>query len=467
MFEYGGFLGDGNSVLFWMIVALVALFLIAFIRNYIKVPPNVALIVSGRRRKYKVKDETGREIVKDFGYRIVRGGATFVIPFFERVDRLNLGIMQVDIKTTQPVPSQEYIGMMVDGVANIKIGSDAVSVATAAEQFLGWPQSDIAAVAMQVLEGNMREIIGRMTIADLVQNRDKFAQETQRAATTDMKNMGLEIVNLTIQNFSDNDGVLDTLAVKNISEKKRDADIAKAEAERDTVIRQATAQQEGYRAKAESDANMAEQEKLLELKRASYRAEQDKAKAMADIAYNLQQEVSRKDLETERAAAELVRLEKQTQLQAQQVQIERERLSVEIRERAEADFYKAQKEAEAALVLARNEAEAIRLKGEAEADAILKKAEAMKQYGQAAMLEMVISRMPEIAKAVSEPLSKTDKIILFGEGGATNMAKDVSGTMLQTFESIKEAVGLDIPRMLRDVTTGGLIGKASSEAAEN
>ena len=127
------------------------------------------------------------------------------------MDKLNLGIMQVDIKTTQPVPSQEYIGMMVDGVANIKIGSDDVSVATAAEQFLGWKQADIAAVAMQVLEGNMREIIGRMTISDLVQNRDKFAQETQRAATADMKNMGLEIVNLTIQNFSDNDGVLDTL----------------------------------------------------------------------------------------------------------------------------------------------------------------------------------------------------------------------------------------------------------------
>ena len=466
MSSFERFFRENGSIFLWAAVALVVLFLIAFIRNYIKVPPNVALIVSGRRRKYKVKDEAGKEIVKEFGYRIVRGGATFVIPFFERVDRLNLGIMQVDIKTTQPVPSQEYIGMTVDGVANIKIGSDAVSVATAAEQFLGWTQSDIAAVAMQVLEGNMREIIGRMTISDLVQNRDKFAQETQRAATADMKNMGLEIVNLTIQNFSDNDGVLDTLAIKNISEKKRDADIAKAEAERDTLIRQSTAQQEGYRAQSEANANMAEQEKLLELKRASYRAEQDKAKAMADLAYNVQQEIARKELETEKAAAELVRLEKQTQLQAQQVQIERERLSVEIRERAEADFFKAQKEAEAALVLARNEAEAIRLKGEAEAEAILRKAEAMKQYGQAAMLEMIITRMPDIARAVSEPLSKTEKIILFGEGGATQMAKDISGAMLQNFESIKEAVGVDIPKMLKDITTGGLVGKAASEAAE-
>ena len=467
MSSFDRFFQQNGSIFLWVIVALVVLFLIAFIRNYIKVPPNVALIVSGRRRKYKVKDETGKDIIKEFGYRIVRGGATFVIPFFERVDRLNLGIMQVDIKTTQPVPSQEYIGMMVDGVANIKIGSDAVSVATAAEQFLGWTQSDVAAVAMQVLEGNMREIIGRMTIADLVQSRDKFAQETQRAATADMKNMGLEIVNLTIQNFSDNDGVLETLAIKNISEKKRDADIARAEAERDTLIRQSTAQQEGYRARAEADAQMAEQEKLLELKRASYRVEQDKAKAVADLAYNVQQEVARKELETEKAAAEMVRLEKETQLKAQQVQIERERLSVEIRELAEANYFKAQKEAEAALVVARNEAEGIRLKGEAEADAILKKAEAMKQYGQAAILEMVVNRLPEIAQAVSEPLSKTEKIILFGDGGATHMARDVSGAMLQTFESVKEAVGVDIPKMLRDITTGGLVGKAAEAASES
>ena len=477
----------------------LALLLIIFFANYIKVPPNVALIVSGRRRKYRVKDENGKEIVKDFGYRIVRGGATFVIPFFERVDKLNLGIMQVDIKTTQPVPSQEYIGMMVDGVANIKIGSDAVSVATAAEQFLGWKQADIAAVAMQVLEGNMREIIGRMTISDLVQNRDKFAQETQRAATADMKNMGLEIVNLTIQNFSDNDGVLDTLAVKNIAEKKRDADIARAEAERDTVIRQSLADQEGNKARAEANAHIAEQDKELELRRAEYRAAQDRAKAEADLAYQVQQENSRKALETERAAAELIRLQKETELQAQQVQIQREKLSIDIRERAEAerdakiaaaeaqrqvvqtqaeaDLFRtekeaaaklilAQKEAEAQYILAQKEAEAIRLKGEAEAEAMQKKAEAMKLYGQAAMMQMIVDKLPEMAKAVSEPLSKTDKIILFGEGGATSMAKDTAGTMLQTFEAIKDAVGLDIPKMLRDVSTGGLVGKANGTEAQ-
>lgn len=486
-----------NDVLVPIIIACAAvLLIIIFMCNYVKVPPNVALIVSGRRKKYRVKDENGREVVKKFGYRIVRGGATFVIPFFERVDKLNLGIMQVDIKTTQPVPTQEYIGMMVDGVANIKIGSDDVSVATAAEQFLGWKQADIAAVAMQVLEGNMREIIGRMTIADLVQNRDKFAQETQRAATMDMKNMGLEIVNITIQNFSDNDGVLDTLAVKNIAEKKRDADIARAEAERDTLIRQSIASQEGNKARTEANAHIAEQDKELELRRAQYRAEQDRAKAEADLAYKVQQENSRKSLETERAAAELIRLQKETELQAQQVQIQREKLSIEVRERAEAerdakiaaaeaqrqvvqaqaeaDLYRTQKEAEARLIqaqkeaeaqylLAEKEAEAIRMKGDAEAAAMLKKAEAMKEYGQAAMLQMLIDKLPDMARAVGEPLAKTDKIILFGEGGATAMTRDTTGAMLQTFEAVKESVGLDIPKMLRDVTTGGLIGKAAAQ----
>ena len=156
----------GDYIVPIIIGVIVLLMIIIFLCNYIKVPPNVALIVSGRKHKYKVKEADGRETVKSFGYRIVRGGATFVIPFFERVDKLNLGIMQVDIKTTQPVPSQEYIGVLVDGVANIKIGSDDVSVATAAEQFLGWKQQEIAAVAMQVLEGNMRPMISRMLQCD-------------------------------------------------------------------------------------------------------------------------------------------------------------------------------------------------------------------------------------------------------------------------------------------------------------
>lgn len=213
------------------------------------------------------------------------------------------------------------------------------------------------------------------------------------------------------------------------------------------------------------------QRRDLEVQKAEFRRETDEAKAKADLAYKIEQERIRKTFETERAAAELTRLEKQTELQRQQVEIERERLNVEVREtaaaekdkkiaEAEAEKYRKQAEADAALYAAQKEAEAIRLKGEAEAEAIRMKAEAMKQYGQAAMMEMVTDKLPEIARAISEPLSKTEKIIMFGEGGATSMARDTAGTMLQTFEAVKDTVGLDIPKMLKDVTTGGLVGKA-------
>ena len=311
----------GMNPLEIVLTVIGIILLIILFPRYHKVPPNVALIISGKiRRRYKVKDADGNPVIKRFGYRIVRGGATFVIPFFERVDRLNLGLMQVDIKTTQPVPSQEYISVVVDGVANIKIGSDDVSIATAAEQFLNWNQEDIAAIAQQVLEGNMREIIGRMTIADLVQNRDKFAAETSRAASYDMSNMGLEIINLTIQNFSDRDGVVETMATRNIVEKERDATIAKAEAE-----------QQGHRATVEAEALKAEQDKVLALKQADFKIQADRAKADADIAYNIREQTARKEFEEERAAAELVKLQRQTDLERQQVEIERQKLNVEIR----------------------------------------------------------------------------------------------------------------------------------------
>ena len=405
-----GFMYIVKPYLPFIIAAVVLLLLILFCPRYRKVPPNEALVISGFvRRRYKVKDADGKIIVKKFGYRIVRGGATFIIPLLERVDHLHLGLMQVDIKTTQPVPSQEYISVMVDGVANIKIGSDDVSIATAAEQFLNWKQEDIASVAQQVLEGNMREIIGRMLVSDLVQNRDKFALETSRAANYDMGNMGLEIINLTVQNFRDNDGVVETMATKNIVEKERDAQIAKAEAE-----------QEGHRAMLEAQAKMAEQDKDLAMKQAEYKVLADKEKAKADLAYQVAEQINRKELEEEHAAAELVRLQKETELQRQQVEIERERLNVEIREKAEAErdarIFRAEAEkaerealADAELYEAQKAAEAILLKGKAEAEAIELKALAMQKYGQAAMLEMVVDKLPDVARAIGEPLSQTER----------------------------------------------------------
>ena len=331
---------------------------------------------------------------------------------------------------------------------------------------LNWEQKDIAAVAQQVLEGNMREIIGRMTVADLVQNRDKFATETSRAAAQDMGNMGLEIINLTVQNFQDNDGVVETMATKNIVEKERDAQMAKAEAE-----------QEGHRATVEAQAKIAEQDKDLAMKKAEFKVMSDREKARADVAYEVASEDNRRELEETRAAAEMMRLQKETELLRQQVEIERERLNVEIREKAAAEkdarIYKAEAEkaerqalADAQLYEAQKIAEAIALKGQAEAEAIERKAMAMQKYGQAAMLEMVVDKLPDVARAIGEPLSQTEKIILFGEGATTGLARDVTGSMMQTFEAMKSSVGLDIPSLLKTVATGGLVGRSIETAEE-
>ena len=453
---------------YWILIAIAVLFvLIKIIPRYIIAPPDTALIVSGLlRRSYKVRNPDGTVASKKFGYRIVRGGATFFIPAIERIDKLDMCLMQVDIKTAQPVPTKEYISVFVDAVANIKIGSDDLSIATAAEQLLHYDAEQIKMLAKDVLEGNMREIIGQMTIAELVQNRDKFAQESIKAAMSDMSNMGLEIINLTIQNFADKDGeVIETMATQKIVEKERDAAIARAKA-----------QQEGHKAEIEAAAAIAEQDKDLALLQAGYKIEADQEKAKADEAYKIEQERVRKTYEAERAAAELTRLEKETDLKKQEVEIERERLNVNIREKAaaekdarvykaEAEKFERQAQADAQLYEAEKEAEAIRMRGEAEAEAIRRKAEAMQLYGQAAMLEMVVDKLPEIAHSVSEPLSKTEKIILFGEGGASSMARDTAGTMLQTFEAVKQAVGLDIPQIIKDVSAGGLVGKKVSSPA--
>ena len=456
---------------YWILIGIVGLIiLVKFLPRYRIAPPDTALIISGLiRRQYKVRNPDGTVSSKKFGYRIVRGGATFWIPAIERIDALDMCLTQVDIKTAEPVPTKEYISVRVDAVANIKIGSDDLSIATAAEQLLHYNTDQIKALAKDVLEGNMREIIGQMTIAELVQNRDKFAQESIKAAMSDMSNMGLEIINLTIQNFTDKNGgeIIDTMAARNVVEKEQDKRIAEAEANKQARF-----------AEMAAEAEVARQNRDTEVQKASFKQEEDEARARADMAYKIEQERINKTFETEHAAAELTRLEKETELKRQSVEIERERLNVEIREKAAADKDRRIAEAEAAkfareaaadaeLYAAQKEAEAIRMKGEAEAEALRMKAEAMKQYGQAAMMEMVVDKLPEMAKAVSEPLAKTDKIILFGEGGATSMAKDTAGTMLQTFEAIKQAVGLDIPKMLRDATTGGLVGKAEDRTEGN
>lgn len=454
----------------WGIMLLLGVigFVVWFISaSYIKAPPDKAYIISGLR-----KDRKG-----GLPYKVVIGRAAIRIPFFERIDRLNLNLMQVDIKTQSPVPTAEYINIFIDGVANIKIGADMESIAKAAENFLGRDPGHIAMVAQQVLEGNMREIVGQMQLSDLVQNRDKFAVMVQENALSDMKKMGLEIINLTIQNFVDKNGVIEDLGVDNISQIKKAAAIAKANADRDIKISQVRAMEEANKAEAEAETKIALQNKDMQVKKFEFTKEQESRKAEADSAYEIQLQEQRRTIEATSVMADIARREKEIELREKEIVLAEKSLDAEVRKKAdankyaiqtqsEADRFKRQQEAdaqkyveiqkaetekilaEANRIKMEQEALGIEAKGKAEAAAILAKAEAMKAMGEASILEMYLQVLPEVVKNAATPLSQTEKIVMYGDGNATKLVEDVMKTSNQITDGLVEATGIDIKSLL-------------------
>ena len=206
--------------------------------RYTKVGPNQVLVVSGRKHRYADPDGTDRAR----GFRIVKGGGTFVYPVVEKVDILSLELLTIDVQTPE-VYTSKGVPVTVDGVAQIKVKGDDISIATAAEQFLSKSVDEIKNIAMQTMEGHLRAILGTMTVEEIYQNRDAFAQKVQEVAAGDMANMGLGIVSFTIRDIRDTQGYLDALGKPRIAQVKRDAQIAQAEADRDAQIRSAAATQ--------------------------------------------------------------------------------------------------------------------------------------------------------------------------------------------------------------------------------
>jgi len=446
---------------------LIAFFIWFIAASYIKAPPDKAYIISGLRKEKKGA----------LPYKVVIGRAAIRIPFFERIDRLDLNLMQVDIKTQSPVPTAEYINIFIDGVANIKIGADLESISKAAENFLGRTPAQIAMVAQQVLEGNMREIVGQMQLHDLVQNRDKFAVMVQENALSDMKKMGLQIINLTIQNFVDKNGVIEDLGVDNISQIKKTAAIAKANADRDIKISQMKALEEANQAEAEAQTKIALQNKDMQVKKSEFRKEEESRKAEADSAYEIHIQEQRKTIEATSVMADIARREKEIELREKEIILTEKELDAEIRKKADADKYaiqiqseaerfKRQQEAdavkyvetqkaetekilaEANRVKMEQEAKGIEAKGKAEAEAILAKAEAMKAMGEASILEMYLQVLPEIVRNAALPLAQTDKIVMYGDGNATKMVSDVMKSSSQIMDGLLEATGIDLKELL-------------------
>ena len=459
-----------------VIAAVVVIFL--FVSGYLKAPPDTAYIITGMGKK-----------------RILIGKAGWRFPFLERVDKLSLRVMQVDVKTSEAVPTNEFINVTVDGVANIKISSDPELLKRAAEALLGMRQSDLVNLVTQVLEGNMREIVGSVGLKEMVQDRQGVAKKITENVVPDMQKLGIEVVNFNIQNFKDGAGTIENMGIDNIEQIRKNAQIAKANAQRDIAIATANAQQEATAVKVQADRKIAEQNTELELQKAELRAQEDTKKAQADAAYSIQQESQRKTIEITKADADIARLAKATELAEQEIAIKERKLDADIRKQADAMKYKAEKDAEADLIRRQKDAEAkkyeaiqaaearkaeaeavrfameqeaegIRAKGLAEAEAIEKKAEAQKKMGEASVLEMYLSALPEVVKNAAAPLAQTEKIVMYGDGNSTKVVRDVMTSAGQIMEGIRESTGIDVTSMISGIVTGKAAAAATAPKAE-
>ncbi len=457
------------------LVVILALFVVLFLAGYFKSPPDTAYIISGLGKR-----------------RISIGKAGWRMPFFTRLDKLSLGVMQVDVKTSEAVPTNEFINVTVDGVANIKISSDPKLLERAAESLLGKTRAEMVALVTQVLEGNMREIVGSVGLKEMVQDRQGVAKKITENVVPDMEKLGIEVVNFNIQNFKDGAGTIENMGIDNVEQIRKNAQIAKANAQRDISIATSQAHQEANAVKVEAEKKIAEQNAELAVQQADMKVRADTKAAEADAAYSIQQENQRKVIEIAKTNADIARREKEAELAEKEIAIKERKLDAEIKKQADAIKYKTEKEAEADLVKRQREAEArayeaikaaeakkaeaealryameqeaegIRAKGLAEAEAIEKKAEAQKKMGEASVLEMYFAALPEIVKNAAEPLAKTDKIVMYGEGNSTKLMKDVMASTSQIFDGVKEATGLDMQSMISGFVGGKAVANTDDK----
>ncbi|MCL2741854.1 MAG: SPFH domain-containing protein, partial [Oscillospiraceae bacterium] len=417
------------------------------------------------------------------GFRIVKGGATFIWPVLEVAKIISLRIMPLDVNSS--AYTSQGVQISVDGIAQVKIDSSQEAIATAAEQFLSLSIQEIMKIATQTLEGHLRSIVGNLTVEQINLNRDAFAQKVQELAAEDLANMGLKIISFTIREISDKNGYLESLGKAQIARVQRDAVIGQAEAKRDADIKSAEAMQAGQTAKFLADTKIAEASRDKEMSLADYQAAVNERKAEADLSYDKKKFVIDQDVQKEALQVDIVRKQKEIELQEQESLRREKELEATIRRPAEANRFKVEMEAEAERLkkikeaeglasaikaegLANSEAikakglaeaEVIRAKGESEAAAMLKKAQAFKMFNEAAILQMVVEKMPLIAEAVAMPLAKTEKIVMIGDSGASKITKDITDIMAQLPESVKALTGIDLAGIIKGFA-GGV--KASS-----
>lgn len=465
-----------------LVVFILLMMLIVFISKYQTAKPDEALIISGSYlgNKNVHADERGNKI------KIVRGGGAFVLPVFQRSNRISLLSSKLDVSTPE-VYTEQGVPVMCDGTSIIKIGSSVEEIATAAEQFLGKTREELENEAREVLEGHLRSILGSMTVEEIYQNRDKFSQSVQEVASVDLAKMGLIIVSFTIKEVRDKNGYLDSLGKPRIAQVKRDADIAEAEAWKETRIKKAEAEKESQQAELQRQTEIAEASKEKELKLATYKEAQDIAKAKADQAYNLESARAQQEVVAQEMEVKVIERQKQIELEEKEIVRREKQYDSEVKKKADADRYakeqealaqKAREVAEAEAerfrveALAEAEASQTRLAGQAEAESILargaaeaeakqKIADAFKEYGEAAVLSMVMEMLPQLMKEAAQPLGNIDKISVVDTGsggenaGANRITNYATNLLAGTQETLKETTGLDVKELIENFSKKG------------
>ena len=461
--------------------------------GYLKAPPDVAYVISGIRKKP----------------RILVGQAGIRIPFFERVDKLALGAIQIDVKTKTAVPTAEYINVKVDSTVSVRVGKEPEMIALGAQNFLNVNRETIAAKINDLLEGNIREIVGQMKLTEMVSDRKAFSEKVQANVVPDLARFGLELVSFNVQNFFDENGVIENLGIDNVEQIRKNAAIAKSDAQREIAIAEAENAKASNDAKVKAAEEIAKRNNDLAIKQAELKQESDTKKAQADAAMAIEAENQRKLKEIALANANLAKQEKEIELKEREVAIKEKALEAEIKKTAEAKKYAEQQEADARLyatqraaeadlfererlaeaekieaekkaeaekalaealkVKAMAEAEGVRAKGLAEAEAIraqaeaeakgmLEKAEALKQYGDAAKQQMELDavkvlyeQLPAIAEAIGKGYQGANIHVIGNDAG--QLAGNMMSGITQITEGFKGATGMDLTSLV-----GGMLG---------
>lgn len=493
------------TILPFVPVVIIAIALIALLASgYVKAPPDVAYIISGLHKKP----------------RILVGKAGVKIPFLERMDKLALGAIQIDVKIGSAVPTAEYINVRVDSTVSVRVGQSEGMIALAAQNFLNVSREQIAQKINDLLEGNIREIVGQMKLTEMVGDRKAFSEKVQENAVPDLARFGLELVSFNVQNFSDDNDVITNLGIDNVEQIRKDAAIAKSNAQREIAVAEAENAKASNDARVKAEEEIAKRNNSLAIQKAQLKQEADTKQAQANAAMEIESENQRKLRDVAAADADIARQEKEIDLKEREVAIKERALEAEVKKTAEAKKYAAQREAdaklyatqkqsevdlyerqktaeaerfeaeqraeaqrataeavrvqgeaEAAATKARGEAEAaaIQAKAEAEAEGLMKKAEAMKQYGEAAKMDMQMEalklyfqQLPAIAQATGQAYTNVDKIVMFGDD-TSKLSGNIIKNVAQVSEGLSESLGIDVKTLLTGFLGGKLADSSNKE----